>query len=86
MENIISNKTYKLADGLTIQGSYITAGLISAIKQYKNNIHKIKNVDDLTELLSPTIDRIISNVEGNHSDKKQILESFKLYLINQAIS
>jgi hypothetical protein len=86
MENINSNKIYKLADGLTIQGSYITAGLISAIRQYKNNIHKIKNVDDLTELLSPTIDRIISNVEGNHSDKKQILESFKLYLINQAIS
>jgi hypothetical protein len=86
MENINSNKIYKLADGLTIQGSYITAGLISAIRQYKNNIHKIKNVDDLTELLSPTIDRIISNVEGEHSDKKQILESFRLYLIKQAIS
>ena len=86
METIDSNKTYKLAEGLTIQGSHITAGLISAIRQYKNNVHKINNVDDLTELLSPTIDRIISNVEGEHADKKQILESFKLYLIKQAIS
>jgi|688.fasta_scaffold470495_3 hypothetical protein len=86
METIDSNKTYKLAEGLTIQGGYITAGLISAIRQYKNNLHKLKDVNDLTELLSPTIDRIISNVEGEHSDKKQILESFRLYLIKQAIS
>jgi hypothetical protein len=86
MENIQSNRTYKLAEGLTIEGSHITAGLISAMRQYQNYKHKITNVTELTELLSPVIDRIIAQVQGDHSDKKDILERFKLYLITQAIN
>jgi len=49
MENIQSNRTYKLAEGLTIEGSHITAGLISAMRQYQNYKHKITNA--LIELL-----------------------------------
>lgn len=85
MEQIQSNRTYKLAEGLTIEGSHITAGLISAMRQYRDNKHKITNVEELTKLLSPIVDRIASHVQGDHSDKEQILERFKLYLITQTI-
>jgi len=79
--------TYKIVDGLTVSANAVKACIFNGTRTYHRHLERgtLKTATDIAEVLKPHINTVLSEVQGTHPDKDNILEKLEWYLITKIV-